>query len=216
MSAQVIEPAPELERFRSVVAATLGFRLEDDKLPMLGELLKARVRAAHGAGISSYLTALSGDTAEQYELARQLTVTETYFFRNDAQFDAFRALLQQRTAAVPRRILSAGCSTGEEPYSLAILLAEESPENNSPGVHAIDINTDALRKAREGLYSPWSFRGLPAEFRAMWFQGKGRQFQIDKKVRDKVTFEQRNLLDPAPDFWRPGSFDAFASKGQAR
>jgi chemotaxis protein methyltransferase CheR len=121
--------AAELESFQRAVTARLGLRFDDSKLNLLAEVLGRRVEA-RGVSTTSYLSALAGGLEAPDELgalARELTVGETYFFRHTEQFAALEqvALPERRTARGPGRalrLLSAGCASGEEAYSLAILL----------------------------------------------------------------------------------------------
>ncbi len=137
-------------------------------------------------------------------LAEHLTIGETYFFRDPAAFEilvseVLPALARERRGGAKRlRIWSAGCCTGEEPYSLAIALCRAIPdlEDWQITILATDINPRFLRKAAEGIYGAWSFRGVPDEMRDAWFRKKkdGR-FEILQTIRDMVTFDCLNLVD---------------------
>lgn len=137
-------------------------------------------------------------------LASHLTVGETYFFRERQTLDAFETrslpeLIADRRKGERRlRVWSAGCCTGEEPYSIAILLHRLLPDLRDWNVTilATDINPLFLRKAAEGVYGEWSFRSLPAEFKAAHFarRSKGR-YAIRSDFKRLVTFEYLNLVD---------------------
>jgi chemotaxis protein methyltransferase CheR len=139
-------------------------------------------------------------------LAGCLTVGETYFFREKPSFDVLEqhilpALLRAREGNERRlRIWSAGCCTGEEPYSIAMLLDRLIPEPAawSVTVHATDINPMFLRKAAEGEYGEWSFRSTPAWIKDRYFQpGKAGHFKLDERIRKRVVFDHLNLADDA-------------------
>src|SRR5258708_26081493 len=106
-------------------------------------------------------------------LAERLTVAETYFFRYWDHFRAFgehvlHARKRWRSGLRPLRILAAGCASGEEAYSLAMLIREQVPESTESGmttIHGIDINPAILEKGRKGRYSTWSLRDTPSGFR---------------------------------------------------
>ncbi|RYZ04586.1 MAG: protein-glutamate O-methyltransferase CheR [Myxococcales bacterium] len=205
----------ELDLFQDAIQQRLGLRFDDGRLTFLAEVLTRRVasrRLSPGAYLAALLTELEASD-ELAALARELTVGETYFFRHVEQFDAFRevALLERLAArAVSRslRILSAGCASGEEPYSLAILLRERGLEAGyEASVMGVDLNPDSLAKAKAGLYSPWSLRETPAALRARWFQPEGRDFRLVRSLRDSVRFEQHNLILEAPHLLPPGSLD---------
>ena len=144
-------------------------------------------------------------TKEQLQvLASHLTVGETYFFRDSR---AFRALEQavlpeliraRRGAGRCLRIWSAGCCSGEEPYSLAIVLDRLLPDiaQWNLTILATDVNPDYLAKAALGVYSQWSFRGLPESFKTRYFVeiASGR-FRIVERLRKLVTFAPLNLAE---------------------
>ena len=137
-------------------------------------------------------------------LASHLTVGETYFFREKRSFEVieervFPELLRARERTERRlRIWSAGCCTGEEPYSIAMLLDRliPRPEEWNVTILATDINPEFLRKAAEGVYGEWSFRDTPAWLRERYFQRKRAGcFEIDERLRRRVTFSFLNLAD---------------------
>jgi chemotaxis protein methyltransferase CheR len=101
--------------------------------------------------------------------------------------------LNGATSRRPIKILSAGCSTGEEPYSLLMLLHERIGSTDSCEVNAIDINRTALEKARKALYSTWSLRETPAPLRDRWFRSDGRDYQLSPEITQRVTFSCASL-----------------------
>jgi chemotaxis protein methyltransferase CheR len=211
-----LECAPaEIDRFRVAIHRRLGLRFDDGKLGFLAEVLGHRVEAT-GREPAVYLCGLEAPHGAEQELralAQELTVTETYFFRNAEQFRALvEVVLPDRARADPVgrrvRILSAGCASGEEVYSLAIL-ACELPELAGYGIsiRGIDLNPAMLERAVRARYSPWALRETSAEIQSRYFRADGRDQLLDESVRTSVTFEERNLIDDDPAFWRPGSFD---------
>jgi chemotaxis protein methyltransferase CheR len=147
-------------------------------------------------------------------LINALTVGETYFFRNEAQINALAThvlptlIVHKRAAAAvvgpniqPQlRIWSAGCASGEEPYSLAILLKELLPDihNWHILILATDINQDSLVRARQACYSDWSFRETRARaLRAAYFDfdAAARRYQLRQEIRHMVTFSSLNLIE---------------------
>ena len=142
----------------------------------------------------------------------QAAVSETSFFRNRPQFEAFAAVaLPDRLAASPGQrpltILSAGCASGEEPYSLAMVAPATSWPDRPVSVVAIDANPIALAKAARAQYGRWSFRQAPSGAEDRWFTKVGRDAQVIDSVRAMVRFEHRNLADDDPMFWQRGAFD---------
>jgi chemotaxis protein methyltransferase CheR len=207
--------ATDILRFRTLVSRRLGLHFEDDKLDYLAEVLRERLEAGGHRRIESYLQHLSlGAREEVRALARRLTVGETYFFRYFDHFRAFAEVVLPDRVRVqqPRRrlrILSAGCASGEEAYSLSILVREHLPDASSWDVriHGIDINPSMIEKAIAARYSAWSLRETPAELRERYFEAHGREFQLEERARSSVSFEERNLLEDDASFWAPDSFD---------
>lgn len=203
------------ERFRAAIANQLGLAYDTGKQAFLAEVLKRRAAAFRIAPVA-YLERLEagGLRDETSALAEELTVGETYFFRNNDQFAAFRdVVLPERMAAraATRRLrfLSAGCSSGDEAYSLAIAVAEfiQSPPWRVD-IRAIDANPAALERARNARYSNWSLRETPADTREQWFRVDGKDFILDDRIRAAVSFSQANLADNDEALWAPETYDA--------
>lgn len=143
-------------------------------------------------------------------LASSLTIGETYFFREEQAIDYLRLvflpeLIKQRKDKNKKiRIWSAGCSTGEEPYSLAITLQQTLPDYKSWDITilASDINPNFLNKARIGIYSNWSFRKTPESFKSKYFKAIDKNnYQIIDSVKEMVSFTHLNLASddyPSP------------------
>lgn len=146
-------------------------------------------------------------TRRQIEiLASHLTIGETYFFREKAGFESlekhiFPQLLRARRGTQQRlRIWSAGCSTGEEPYSIGILLTEMLPDWRDWNITilATDINALSLRRASRGVYKEWSFREIAPRLKEKYFdRAKDGHFELARQVRELVTFAHVNLADDA-------------------
>ena len=204
----------DLDRFRSAIARRLGLFFDDGKLPFLSEILQRRLDATRTVGVQ-YLAdlELDGSRDELRALAAELTVGETYFFRNREQFCALTELvlpelIAARSATRRLSLLSAGTASGEEAYSLAIAIREQAI---GPGwdvsIRGIDVNSVALGKAERARYSPWSLRETPAELQERWFKADGREHVLDDSIRRAVVFEERNLADDDPDWWAAASCD---------
>jgi chemotaxis protein methyltransferase CheR len=166
-------------------------------------------RAMESAGTrdaAAYLEGVRGDLTALDLLVDELTVGETHFMRDPAQMDQIRREilpdLRRRKAGAPVRVWSAGCATGEEAYSLAILLAEAGLDQGA-FVLGTDLSRTALEKARRGSYSDWSMRGVSESFLTDYFRHvRGRRVLVDA-IRDKAHFERLNLVGP----------DAYATVG---
>jgi chemotaxis protein methyltransferase CheR len=200
---------PILERFRAGITARMGLAFDDNRASSLVEVLNERAQATHVTP-ERYVDQLASATAELPELARRLTVPETYFFRNQAQLDACMeravpACLERRKSL---RILSAACASGEEPYSLAILLRERWPAF-APHITILgaDLNPTMLQRARSGRYSAWSLRETPAAWKERYFERLGSDYDLSGAIRSSVTFESLNLVEPEPTQLLDSTYD---------
>ena len=202
----------DIERFRAIVVRRLGLQYDDEKLDFLADVLRRRMVAARSPGFDAYveqLTAAPKKSDELRALAEQLTVSETFFFRNSDNFRAVAEhILPERIRSNKHtkrlRILSAGCASGEEPYSLAVLVSEALPDLASWDVKIIgvDINPAVLAKAAQARYSTWALRATSEDARRRYFRADGPDFVLAPEIQEMVTFEERNLVDEDPLFWQ--------------
>lgn len=132
-----------------------------------------------------------------------MTVGESHFFRDLGQFKLLREhilpeLIAGAKARQSLRIWSAGCATGEEPLSLAILIDELLPDKDQWHLHIIgtDINDQAIAKARRGIFGEWSFRNVSSEERTRYFTRRGDAWKIIERIHRMAVFRTGNLLDP--------------------
>jgi chemotaxis protein methyltransferase CheR len=196
------------------VRERLGLHFPDDRLPDLERGLRG---AARDFGFSGELALIDCAqwllkeelTGQQIDtLAGHLTIGETYFFRDPAIFEVLRlhvlpSLVRQKSQRGERslRLWCAACCTGEEPYSLAMMLFQAMPvlvpnwRDWQVTLLATDLNPQFLAKARAGIYSAWSFRDLARDEQRAFFKptGDGR-FEMRREIRDLVRFEQLNLV----------------------
>lgn len=163
-------------------------------------------RAMDRAGMtdpSPYLDSLARDEALLDDLIAEITVGETYFFRETGHFDAIRDdvlpdLLRHRAPDRPLRAWSAGCASGEEPYSIAMVL-EEAGVTGPAHLIGTDISRAALARAREARYGRWSLRGVDPERVNRFFTPEGDRWRLHERVRRSVEFRFLNLaLDAYP------------------
>lgn len=204
----------DLERFRAAVTLRLGLYFDDAKLGFLGEVLQRRIGKSGQTADSYVLSLENGSIGEELAaLAEELTVTETYFFRNKEQYRALAEVVLPRLthqARTPRalNLLSAGCASGEEPYSLAIVCRESIADRSwDVRIRAVDLNSAALAKARSARYSPWALRDTPGEIQQKWFRSEGRDIVLLDNARTGVTFESRNLAAVDSELWQPAVYD---------
>jgi chemotaxis protein methyltransferase CheR len=207
----------DVECFRALVARRLGLYFEDAKLDFLADILQRRMESTRCDLFSLYQRRIASSANEHEELcalADQLTVNETYFFRYADHFRAFAEVvvpnrIQAQIHQRRLRILSAGCASGEEAYSIAILIRERLPELASWDItiHGIDVNASMVGKALRARYSTWSLRETHADLQKKYFRTDGRDFLLDSTLKPGVTFEERNLVEEDPRFWQGDAFD---------
>jgi chemotaxis protein methyltransferase CheR len=205
-----------LARFRDLVSSQFGFaHMDGHATTVLSDVLQQRADIC-ACTQEQYVAALTGQLSGSREwtyLADALTVGETYFFRGRDQLNAFfGTVIPDLRATFPHRplsILCAGCSSGEEPYSLSMGLHDHRICDSGLQwkLTACDLNPEAIKRARAGLYSPWSLRETPPDVVARHFRATGRQFQVPEPILNDVQFEALNLAHPNTTFWQPGRFD---------
>lgn len=189
------------------VAAGLGLHFPEERWPDLERGVAAAAREfgyPDAESCARWLLSASLTRTHFEVLASHLTVGETYFFREKESLQVLEhqvlpeLLRSRREGERHLRIWSAGCATGEEPYSIAMLLDRLVGDDKTWNVTvlATDINPRFLRKAAEGAYGEWSFRGTPAWIRELYFRKrKDGRFELHPDVRNKVTFFYLNLVD---------------------
>jgi chemotaxis protein methyltransferase CheR len=200
----------ELERLRVAVGEQIGFAFEDERLEQLGHAVAGRIAELGLGGLDAYvarLRSVAHRVDETAALAELLTVTETFFWRHHDQIQAFvETALAERVNRSQRRlrVLSAGCASGEEPYSLVIALREAIPDLDAWDVKilGLDVNRTMLAKAARARYSAWSLRSTPAPLKARYFRAEGHEFTLSESVTRLVEFREHNLATPEPLFFR--------------
>ncbi len=199
----------EFERFRALVLERSGLHFPDKRRADLERGLVQALGRAQCRDLDEYYRLLSGsptDGPEWEQLIGQVTVGETYFFRDQPQFEALRSRLlpdlitEKRALNRQLRIWSAGCASGEEPYSIAMLLRELIPDLSawSITILASDINREALAKARAGHYGDWSFREEGwMGMRDRYFIRRGKEWELADSIKQMVSFTYLNLVEDA-------------------
>lgn len=192
-----------MTRFESLVELIrrrVGIDLSQTRdVGSLERFVDARVKALGLQGAPEYVDLLEQQTALGPELTRVITAVtnpHTFFFRDETQFRAAAALLARlRGEAGPFTVWSAGCATGEEPYTLAMICVEQGLDVH---VLATDINRESLDIAREGRFKEWSLRRCPRPFVERYFTREaGDTFRVAEAIRARVAFERHNLVDDA-------------------
>jgi chemotaxis protein methyltransferase CheR len=215
---QGIETGIHLADVLQKIDTLLGLRYQPHQWSDLLRLLKPAARELGYSDSAEFLAWLvKGEQDEQITsvLAKHLTIGESYFFREIIVFSILReqvlpALLEQKLARGDRhvRVWSAGCSTGEEVYTLAILLdsfLSDKPDW-SYSILGTDINPVAIERAREGKYRDWSFRDVPAEIHSAYFvKAEDGRHEVVSRIKEHTEFRMLNLVS-SPALY-PKGFD---------
>ena len=200
----------EFLRFQRFIFEAAGITLAPGKKDFVAHRLGTRITENHLDTFEAYFRLISGGTAPaETQLAiDSLTTNETYFFREQKHFEILRELARAARGRENFRVWSAACSTGEEPYSLAMVLAEVRGDANWE-VIASDISTTVLGRAQRGQYALARTTQIPTAYlKRFCLKGIGPQdgtLLVDKAIRSRVSFRQVNLNMPLP---RLGPFDA--------
>jgi chemotaxis protein methyltransferase CheR len=204
----------EFEALRAFLKARSGLALSADKRYLVESRLSSVCARFKIENLSRLIWEIKSGRSPAVESAtiEAMTTNETFFFRDKAPFDLFQDILlprfiRERSATRRLRIWCAAASTGQEPYSLAMLLKESSARlaGWQIAIVATDISNEVLEKARAGIYNQFEVqRGLPARLLVKYFTQKGEQWQIAPDIRSMVDFRYLNLIE---DFGRLGQFD---------
>jgi chemotaxis protein methyltransferase CheR len=193
-------------KFQEYFYRKTGIRFEDTKRYFVDKRLLERIRDTGSGTFREYFSLLRFEACgtELQALVNLMTVNETYFFREDYQFDCLvKSILPEIVARKkdksPIRIWALPSSSGEEAYTIAMCLIERWPGIKDHDVEIIssDIDTDILAQARAGLYSARSTNQVPEAYLRKYFKSTAGGFQIDDELRGAVEFTRVNLQDPS-------------------
>ncbi len=189
----------ELEAIASLLSKRVGFDAKIIGDRKISKAIQARQSLCDLPDISAYCKTLQQSPEEFDQLVEQLVVPETWFFRDRKPFDFLIKFVRSewlpKSGGSKLQVLSVPCSTGEEPYSIAIALLEAGLNINQFSVDAVDISQQALDRARQAIYSKNSFRGEDWVDRNRYFQLTNDRYTVCPNVRNAVKFRQGNLLN---------------------
>jgi chemotaxis protein methyltransferase CheR len=200
----------DFDALRTLVKELTGINLSDQKRELVYGRLARRLRALRLRTFAEYRELLSSDGGQEIgELCNAITTNLTSFFRESHHFDYLRehvlqARAAQRGPARRMRIWSAGCSTGEEPYSLAMTVLETLPDLRSWDIKilATDLDSDVLARAQRGVYAGERVRGMnPQRLSRFFIESRGRDgpsYEVIPELMSLITFKQLNLMHPLP------------------
>lgn len=205
MTAAILTPDDFL-KFQEFFYRKTGIRFEDTKRYFVDKRLLERIEHTQSVNFREYFSMLrfEADGTELQALVNLMTVNETYFFREDYQFECLvKSILPELVARKrdgnPIRIWALPSSSGEEAYTIAMCLIERWPGIKDHDVQIIssDIDTNILELARAGLYSARSVNHVPEAYLRKYFRKSAAGYQINDDLRNAVEFTRVNLQDPA-------------------
>ena len=205
--AAVDETPDHLNQLLALLRARTKFDFRCYRKKMLARRLERRMGLSHFENVAEYLAHLREHPEEVKQLARDLLISVTRFFRDPDAFSTLETeviapLIQAKDADAPLRVWVPGCATGEEPYSVAMLLLEQQTAAQNPcrlQIFATDVDEHALEVARQGIYPEGISADVSPERLARFFTRVDESaWQISKQVRETVTFAVQNLITDAP------------------
>lgn len=194
------------QQLLNLVSQKIGLTIRESDQGNFKNHLQTRIKSLQVPSAEEYYKLLNGNNQasrqEWQKLSILLTNLESYFFRDKGQINLIKNfiipnLVEQNFYQKRLRIISAGCSTGEEPYSLAILLHETIPniEEWQIEIIGLDINVNALEHAKNGVYGSWSLRTLSPEYKEKYFIKKKENYELLSDFKKLVKFKQLNLVN---------------------
>ncbi|ADI02483.1 MAG TPA: protein-glutamate O-methyltransferase CheR [Syntrophothermus lipocalidus] len=201
-------PIEDFIALRNLIYERTGMFFGENKIYYIKKRLHKRMQACCADTVHEYIRFLKFFDPKQrefQELVNLLTVNETYFFREFSQLKVFAEHClpeiveqKQRTGDTTLKLFSAGCSTGEEPYTLAIILSEmlDDPTQWEVMIKAVDIDENVLKTARRGVYDPRSVKDVPPAYLQKYFTTPSPGvFAVKPELQEIVVFEHLNLMD---------------------
>ncbi|MCL2068113.1 MAG: protein-glutamate O-methyltransferase CheR [Treponema sp.] len=193
----------DFEQYRSLIYAESGITFTPTNRAILESRLKERLRGNGMASVKTYFSEISKNKDELKGFLDSVTTNLTRFFRNQPQFDAFEKHVVPELIKIKKggpgtiKIWSAGCSTGEEPYSIAMLMNEVLPPPWKFEILASDISLKCLMSAKEGFYNESRIVGIPDNYLAKYFDKVDGGYKIRAEILSKIKFDYHNLKNEA-------------------
>jgi chemotaxis protein methyltransferase CheR len=188
----------DFKRFRDIIYQESGMNFTKTNRPILESRLKERLRELNIPSVTDYYALILKDDNEMKNLLDAVTTNLTKFFRNETQFKVFDELviddlIKNKKDDHTLKLWSAGCSTGEEPYSLAMVLKEKLDPTWIVQIVASDISFNALMKAKEGFYTKDKVAGIPDKYLKKYMIEIGEGFYVKDEIKDMISFDYHNL-----------------------
>ena len=185
----------------SLLQKAIGLKVTSIGRATLDRSVQRRMKALSITDKDTYVKKLNSSILELRELIEEVIIPETWFFRDQGPFKAMTQFLVTQWAPKHNnnllRVLSAPCSTGEEPYSLCMTLLESGLPSDKFTIHGIDISHRSIARAKKGIYKEHSFRGADLSYQSKFFKQNDKSYILNDKVRDRVHFRIGNVLNRA-------------------
>lgn len=193
------------DELRAFIYDQTGIYFRDNKRYLLESQVGRRLKKLGLSSFEQYVELVQNGRrrTELPALVNAITINETFFFRHPKQYEAIAEevipdVIARRDGQRPVRIWSAACSTGDEPYTIALLI-KDKVQRRFPGtpfeILGTDINTEVLKTAREGMYSDYAVRNVPPAYLDKYFTSQGDRYVLSPALREMVRFEHLNLTD---------------------
>jgi chemotaxis protein methyltransferase CheR len=190
----------DFDRYKKLIYDASGITFSESNRSILESRLKERLRAAQMSTVGEYYQKILGDNEELKVLLDSVTTNLTRFFRNTAHIQTFEFYTIPKLVQIHNmiggktiNIWSAGCSTGEEPYTLAMVLEETLPPGYDYQITASDISLKSLMIGKEGFYSKNRINGIPENYLAKYFTEMNDGYKVNDSIRNKIKFDYHNL-----------------------
>ena len=189
----------DFEQYRSLIYKESGIHFTATNRSILESRLKERLRDQNIDSVKTYFLTISKDQGELKSFLDSITTNLTRFFRNQAHFDALEHYIIPELIKIKQsgekiiRIWSAGCSTGEEPYTIAMLLNEILPPPWKFEIIASDLSLKCLMTAKEGFYNDSRIVGIPEAYLKKYFDKVAGGYKVRQEIMSKIRFDYHNL-----------------------
>lgn len=191
---------PQFEKIRDLIYNASGIHFSSSNRTILESRLKERLRKSETPTVDEYIKLITSDEGEMKTLLDTVTTNLTRFFRNTAHFQTFERHVIPELVAYKKskgektlKLWSAGCSTGEEPYSLAMVLKDLLPSDFTFEITASDLSLKSLMTAKEGFYPDNKMNGVPEKYLNRYFERKANGYQVKEEIKKTIKFDYHNL-----------------------
>ncbi len=192
----------QFNAFRDLIYRTSGITFSDTNRSILDSRLKEKLREKQITDVDQYYKLVTTNQDEFKNFLDSITTNLTRFFRNQPHFDALINYViphvieeKKKTGSTKIHIWSAGCSTGEEPYTIAMLLKDKLPSPYSFDIVASDISLKSLMVGRQGFYGNTKITGIPQNYLDRFFIKSPDGYQVKPEIRSTISFDYNNLAN---------------------